>query len=157
MGESHFLFQKSFCTHHPLNLHAGAASSVLAQDCSCYLPPRGYRTHPKLYSWEHFQIRLCKHRKKSWQKGGVFTSAPVTAHWAMSSPTRSCRRTKGWSWRAKPHPPVSPSVSQASPTHVRAHLGQARVLLIAFPLFSSLPPSPYSKVLSLKASSRFTP
>lgn len=53
-GVSHFLFQKAFCTCRPLNLQAGAVSSFLARDCSCFdLPSTEYTAHPKPYSWEH--------------------------------------------------------------------------------------------------------
>lgn len=97
-GVSHFLFEKAFCPHHPLNLQAGAATSFLAEDCSCYyLPSRGYTVHPTPYSWEHWHLPVQAYKIILTKGRGVHSQAIlVTACWAMNSPNwKLCHRTKG--------------------------------------------------------------
>lgn len=98
---SHVLFQKSFCTYHPLNLQAQAASSFLAEECSCYLPCRGYTVKPSLPGNTDLAVQACK---RNLDRGGGCSHMghPTNSAWGSKlSHWKLCSRTEGTVLSAK--------------------------------------------------------
>lgn len=134
----HLIFSpRKTCSHHLLNLQAGASSPFLATNT---YSSGDILQSPSLISG-NTGLAVQAHKRNLDGGGCSQLAILVTVHWAVSSPAGSCTtKSKAQSWPPKPHSAGLPSVGPSQ--HMLIHYANHGVSQLLFLSFNLSPPSP---------------